>query len=86
VGCDDCEGSYFYHGDSSWSFLDMIFLAPGRGAKTTAQIRGDSVRIANGYPPQVSEDGSPMRFRSREGTGVSDHWPMVATIELTEKQ
>ena len=86
VGCNDCDGSYFYHGDSSWSFLDMIFFSPARGAKTTAQIRGDSVRIANDYPPQVSEDGTPERFRSDTGTGVSDHWPMIATIELIEKQ
>jgi endonuclease/exonuclease/phosphatase family metal-dependent hydrolase len=86
VGCGDCDGSYFYHGDSSWSFLDTIFFAQGRGAKTTAQIRGDSVRIANGYPPQVSKAGTPERFRSDKGTGVSDHWPMIATIELTEKQ
>jgi len=86
VGCADCDGSYFYHGDSSWSFLDMIFFAPACGAKTTAQIRGDSVRIANDYPPQVGENGTPERFRSDKGTGVSDHWPMTATIELTEKQ
>ena len=86
VGCGNCDGSYYYHGDSSWSFLDMIFFAPARGAKTTAQIRGDSVRIANGYPPQVSEYGTPERFRSDTATGVSDHWPMTATIELTEKQ
>jgi len=86
VGCSDCYGSYFYHGDSNWSFLDMIFFSPARGAKTTAQIRGDSVRIANDYPPQVSKNGTPERFRSDKGTGVSDHWPMVATIELTEKQ
>jgi endonuclease/exonuclease/phosphatase family metal-dependent hydrolase len=86
VGCSDCDGSYFYRGDSSWSFLDMIFFSPARGAKTTAQIRGDSVRIANGYPPQVSKNGTPERFRSDNGTGVSDHWPMTAAIELTEKQ
>ena len=86
VGCSDCDGSYFYHGDSSWSFLDMILFTPARGAKTTAQIRGDSVRIANSHPPQVSENGTPERFRSDKGTGVSDHWPMIATIELAEKQ
>ncbi len=64
----------------------MIVFAPARGAKTTAQIRGDSVAIANGYPPQVSENATPQRFRSDTGTGVSDHWPLIATIELTKKQ
>ena len=86
VGCKDCDGSYYYHADSSWSFLDMIFFSPARGAKTTAQIRGDSVRIVNDYPAQVSETGTPERFRSNFGTGVSDHWPMLATIELMQKQ
>ena len=86
IGCAECAGSYFYHRDSSWSFLDMIFFAPARGAKTTARIRGDSVAIANGYPSQVSENGTPERFRSDTGSGVSDHWPMIATIELTKKQ
>lgn len=86
VGCSDCRGSYFYHRDSTWSFLDMIFFAAARGAKTTAQIRGDSVAIANGYPPQVAENAAPDRFSSEKGTGVSDHWPMIAILEFTEKQ
>ena len=86
LGCHDCKGTYYYHPDENWSFLDMIFFAPARGAKTTAQIRGDSVEIANAYGPQVSVNGTPERFRSNEGTGVSDHWPLIATIELTEKQ
>jgi endonuclease/exonuclease/phosphatase family metal-dependent hydrolase len=86
VGCDECRGSYFYGRDSSWSFLDMIFFSSARGAKTTARIRGESVQIANDYPPQTSKNGTPERFRSEKGSGVSDHWPMVATIELTEKQ
>ena len=86
VGCEACGGTYFYRGDSSWSFLDMILFAPARGSKTTAQIRGDSVQIANRYPPQRNENGSPRSFRSDERTGVSDHWPLVATIEISAKQ
>ena len=86
LGCHGCKGSYYYQPDENWSFLDMIFFAPARGAKTTAQIRGDSVEIANAYGPQVSVNGTPERFSSANGTGVSDHWPLIATIELTEKQ
>lgn len=86
VGCEDCKGSYFYHGDDTWSYLDMIFFAPARGGNTTAEIRGDSVRIANAFAPQSNDYGTPERFRSAAGTGVSDHWPMIATIELTAKQ
>ncbi len=86
VGCADCRGSHFYDGDNSWSYLDMILFVNARGGKTTAQIRGDSVAIANAYPPQVSESGTPERFHSANGAGVSDHWPMIATIEIAEKQ
>ena len=86
IGCTECKGSHYYHRDESWSYLDMILFSAARGGKTTAKIRGDSVAIANHYPPQVSDSGTPERFRSESGTGVSDHWPMVATIELTEKQ
>ena len=86
VGCSACRGSYYYGRDSTWSYLDMIAFAPARGAKTTARIRADSVAIANRYPPQVGENGTPQRFRSDTGTGVSDHWPLIATIELTKKQ
>jgi len=86
VGCGDCQGSYFYGRDSTWSYLDMILFAPARGGKTTAEIRGDSVRIANAYPRQVSKSGTPERYNAENGSGVSDHWPMVATLELTQKQ
>ena len=86
VGCDDCPGTYFYAPDSNWSFLDMILFAPARGANTTAQIRGDSVQIANDYTEQSTDDGMPLRHNSEKGVGVSDHWPMIATIELTQKQ
>ncbi len=86
IGCDKCRGSYFYHRDSTWSFLDMIMFAPARGAKTTAQIRADSVQIANQFPAQRSVDGTPKAFHAENRTGVSDHWPMIATIEIAQKQ
>jgi endonuclease/exonuclease/phosphatase family metal-dependent hydrolase len=86
LGCGTCKGSYFYRGDNTWSFLDMILFAEARGAKTTARIRGDSVQIANRYERQVSETGTPQRFDAENGAGVSDHWPLIASIELTVKQ
>ncbi len=86
IGCGDCKGSHYYARDDSWSFLDMILFADARGGNTTARIRADSVQIANLNPAQVSSKGTPERFHSDQGIGVSDHWPMVATIELTQKQ
>ena len=86
TGCAGCKGTHYYGRDETWSFLDMILFSPNRGENATAQIRADSVAIANKNPAQVSEDGTPQRFRSAAQTGISDHWPMTATIELTEKQ
>ncbi|MEL7186179.1 MAG: endonuclease/exonuclease/phosphatase family protein [Pseudomonadota bacterium] len=82
LGCGDCRGTYYYAPDNNWSFLDMILFAPSRGAETTARIRGDSVRIANEFAAQVSAQATPLRHRGAGGTGVSDHWPMIAILDF----
>ena len=86
VGCDACKGTQYYARDDSWSFLDMILFREARGGNTTARIRADSVRIANRNPAQVAPNRTPERFSWAERKGVSDHWPMVATIEFAQKQ
>jgi endonuclease/exonuclease/phosphatase family metal-dependent hydrolase len=86
IGCQDCKGTHYYARADDWSFLDMIFLAEARGKNTTAAIRADSVQIANGNPAQVTSNGTPLRFDADRRQGVSDHWPMIATVELTQKQ
>lgn len=86
IGCDACKGTHYYARDDSWSFLDTILFAEARGRKTTAQIRADSVGIANRNPAQVSGFGTPERFNAADRSGVSDHWPMIATVEVTQKQ
>jgi endonuclease/exonuclease/phosphatase family metal-dependent hydrolase len=86
IGCAACKGTQYYARDDNWSFLDMILFAAGRGENTTAQIRAESVRIANENPAQVSDFDTPERFNATERRGVSDHWPMIATIEVMQKQ
>lgn len=81
--CSGCRGSSYYPVDDTWSFLDMILWRPCCGDDATWRLRADSVRIANGAAEQVREDGTPKRFRMPDGGGVSDHWPVVATIEST---
>jgi endonuclease/exonuclease/phosphatase family metal-dependent hydrolase len=83
VGCDGCRGTSYYAPRDDWSFLDMILWSPAtaRGEKTTWQLRADSVRIANAAPAQLRRDGTPWRFEMPGGAGVSDHWPVVVTIE-----
>jgi len=79
--CQGCRGTQYYAPDDSWSFLDMILFAPGRGEKTTWQIRAESVRIANQLAQQVTKDGTPLRFDPVGRVGVSDHWPVLLTLE-----
>ncbi len=86
LGCEGCRGSYYYRPNDDWSFLDMILFSPARGENATSRLRADSVAIANGYPAQVTADGTPARFRHDEYRGVSDHWPLIATIDFTRNQ
>ena len=86
VACGDCKGTYYYARDDNWSFLDMLLFSPARGGNATWVLRADSVRIANGYPAQNDENGAPARHDSASRKGVSDHWPLVMTIEPPQKQ
>lgn len=86
IGCRACKGTYYYARDDDWSFLDMILFREARGGNTTARIRADSVRIANRNPAQVSPERTPERYRWAQRKGVSDHWPMIVTIEFDQKQ
>jgi hypothetical protein len=88
VGCSGCAGTQYYAPDDSWSFLDMILWSPerNRGVDATWEFRADSVAIANRTAAQVTDEGTPARFELPEGSGVSDHWPLVITIETKQKQ
>ena len=83
IGCRSCKGTSYYAPRDDWSFLDMILWSPaaGRGENATWRLRADSVRIANAAPGQKRPDGTPWRFQMPAGVGVSDHWPVVVTIE-----
>ena len=83
VGCDGCKGTSYYAPRDDWSFLDMILWSPAtdRGGNATWELRADSIRIANAAPGQVRRDGTPWRFEMPAGSGVSDHWPLIVTIE-----
>jgi endonuclease/exonuclease/phosphatase family metal-dependent hydrolase len=77
------KGTSYYDRDDSWSFLDMILWSPARQRGDAAwSLREGSVRVANGTPAQVEDGVRPARFELPEGSGVSDHWPLLADIEL----
>jgi len=77
--CQGCQGTQYYSRDDSWSFLDMVVFSSSESANSGWQVR--SVEIANQVPAQVTADGTPNRYRSAERTGVSDHWPVLMTLE-----
>ncbi len=83
LGCGDCKGTHYYAAGDDWSFLDMILWSPGEtsSAQATWNIRSNSPYVANANPDQVLADGAPARFQLPKGTGVSDHWPLVMSIE-----
>jgi hypothetical protein len=83
-GCSNCEGSHYYARDDSWSYLDMILWSPAKnsGEDTTWTIRAGSFAIANEGPGQSTKDHRPARFELPHGDGVSDHWPVIVTLEL----
>ncbi len=83
LGCGDCQGTHYYQPTDDWSFLDMILWSHGEasGAQATWNLRDNLSYVANRSPDQVLENGAPARFSLPEGSGVSDHWPLVATIQ-----
>ncbi len=83
-GCRGCPpGSSYFPPDRSWSFLDMIIWSAGRdhGRAATWDLRVGATSVANGTPEQVRRNGTPARYQWPELRGVSDHWPVVITIE-----
>jgi Endonuclease/Exonuclease/phosphatase family len=82
----DCRGTYYYARDDDWSFLDMILFAPARSENATRAIRAKSARVANRLPVQRTPAGTPASFDPAQGSGVSDHWPLVIELDLKQKQ
>jgi endonuclease/exonuclease/phosphatase family metal-dependent hydrolase len=77
--CETCPGTHYYARDDRWSFLDMVIFAPADDAGSAWSVA--SIDIANDVPAQVTADGTPNRYRSADRAGVSDHWPVVMTLE-----
>ncbi len=79
--CTDCKGTSYYAVDDTWSFLDMILWRSCCGAHATWQLLENEVWIANKSGQQLMPDGTPRRFNIPDGTGLSDHWPVVIRLE-----
>jgi len=85
VGCDGCDGTYFYNKDKAWNFLDVFLISKDlmESGKSPWQVSTKSIRIANKSIYQTNIYDSPAKFDQHRKDGVSDHWPMV--MELVKR-
>ena len=82
VGCKTCKGTEVYRG--KWSFLDAILFSKSLvgGGKSDWNLDNNSIRIVNNSVYQSGRyDGSP-HFDPDRATGVSDHYPLGAELNL----
>jgi hypothetical protein len=82
------RGTYRYGGE--WYALDQFLVSAGMLAGPAPRLLPDSVRVHGPRALQRQDgtvinvragDGSPLGFNAKTGIGVSDHLPLVATIE-----
>lgn len=77
--CEGCPGTHYYSRGDRWSFLDIVVFAPSEDPGSAWSVT--AVDIPTGVPGQLQTDGSPQRYVSAERRGVSDHLPVVMTLE-----
>ena len=81
VDCEGCRGTNYWATGDSWSFLDMVLFSPARSGTSTWRIPTGGVFIANRHDDQMNDDGTVRRFDLDAREGVSDHLPLVMTLE-----
>lgn len=88
IGCEECTGTYYYHRKREWSFFDVFLFDKSMSeGEASWQIDPSSIQVFNESLYQLSRWGSPARFgKGKKGVGVSDHWPLLATIKKSENK
>ena len=81
VDCEGCIGTNYWSTGKSWSFLDMVLYSPAKQAGVAWQLKKGGVFIADEYGEQLKRDGTVRRFDLERRRGVSDHLPLVMTLE-----
>jgi len=84
VGCDGCKGTNYWARGETWSFLDMILYSPAKAGANEWRLVPDAVEVLDGYEDQLRADGTPKRFDLVNREGVSDHLPILITLEAVE--
>ena len=77
-GCNSCDGTYYYNSEKSWSYLDSIFISRDRGISYDEK----SIQIHKTNFNTYKSTGRPFRFDANSKKGVSDHFAMVAKIDI----
>ncbi|MEM9532589.1 MAG: endonuclease/exonuclease/phosphatase family protein [Pseudomonadota bacterium] len=84
VDCAGCLGTNYWARGQSWSFLDMILFSAADTATSSWRIRKGGVFIASAFSDQLNDDGTVKRFDLEARKGVSDHLPLVMTLEYAK--
>jgi endonuclease/exonuclease/phosphatase family metal-dependent hydrolase len=86
IGKMKYKGSTYFSRTESWSFFDIILFSKSLFSKTkgTWSVIPESIRISNSDNRQISSEDTPLRFKYPNFDGVSDHWPVVAEINLNQ--
>lgn len=78
VGCNTCEGTYYYAPNNDWSFLDAILVSKERNISFIPE----SIMLHK-TPINMDKDNiKPIGFDVNTLEGISDHIPLVAKINL----
>ncbi len=81
MGCDDCEGTYYWRGENQWSMFDAILVTQN----LKKYVDTDSIKIIKGLPNQTwSSNGGPRKFNPYNFSGTSDHFPLVMDLVFPE--
>ncbi len=87
VGCRSCEGTNYFKKGNTWSFLDVIMVYKGGHTSEDSNslqwgFDTGSIRVANDLDIQKTNQGYPDGFDTKTMEGVSDHFPLAASIQF----
>ena len=77
-GCNSCKGTYYYGRGNSWDFLDTIMVSKERGIS----FDNKTINVFKTEFNTYRDTGKPFWFDSEKKQGISDHFPIVAEVNI----